>query len=68
MTKKEFAAQNIGMTFDFIRQIIENPACLDAMSANTQLDFVETGLPLGSTSKSKLVAKYKVRRIFEPVR
>lgn len=70
MTKKEIAAQNIGMTFDFIRHIIGNPGLLNGLPARADLDFVGAGFPSGSAKKpkSKFVARYKIRRVFEPVK
>ncbi len=40
MTKKEFAERNIGMTFDFIRQIVEEPALASSMTDGAEIAFV----------------------------
>jgi hypothetical protein len=43
MTRKENAQKNIRLTFDFIRQVIDNPKILDKMPDGSVLDFVENG-------------------------
>lgn len=41
MTKKETVNRNIGLTFDFIRQVVDDPNLLDAISNDSVLEFVE---------------------------
>lgn len=45
MTKKEYAERNIGMTFDFIRQILENLDVLDTIPEGAELDFIDKDMP-----------------------
>ena len=40
MTKREYAEKNIGMTFDFVKQIIEHPEILDTMPDGAEVDFI----------------------------
>lgn len=70
MTKKEYADRNIGMTFDFIRQIVEHPEMLDTIADGAELDFIDKDMPSKSKGrvKKKKVVRYKVEHIFELVR
>ncbi|UJS20363.1 MAG: hypothetical protein L3J18_15940 [Candidatus Brocadia sp.] len=49
MTKKEYAERNIGMTFDFIRQIIDHPEIIDTIPDNAELDFMDKDMPVNPT-------------------
>ncbi len=58
MTKKETVNRNIGLTFDFIRQAVDDPALLDTIPNSFVLEFVEKDFvkkeKIGSvTQKSK---------------
>lgn len=70
MTKKEIAAMNIGMTFDFIRHLIDNPGAAGSIPNNAELNFVGADLPLGAETgtEAKTVARYKVSHVFEQVK
>jgi len=41
MTKKETINRNIGLSFDFIRQAVDDPDLLNAIPNNSVLEFVE---------------------------
>ncbi|RJQ14412.1 MAG: hypothetical protein C4560_12535 [Nitrospiraceae bacterium] len=70
MTRKEYAERNIGMTFDFIRQAIDNPKILDTIPDHAELDFIDKDMPFKEKEamKGKKVARYKVGHVFAPVR
>ena len=70
MTKKEFADRNIGMTFDFIRQIVEEPTLAGSMTDGVEIDFVDKDSPVTrkETRRAKHVMRYKVEHVFEPVK
>lgn len=70
MTKKEYAERNIGLAFDFIRQIIDHPEILDTIPDNAELDFIDKDLPVKvkEHGTKKKVARYKVARVFEPIK
>ena len=40
MTKKEFADKNIGMTFDFIKQLLEHPEIVDTIKDGAEVNFI----------------------------
>lgn len=70
MTKKEYAERNIGMAFDFIRQIIEHPEIIDTIPNNAELDFIDKEMPVKvkGRGKKRKITRYKVERVFEPVK
>jgi len=61
MTKKEIINRNIGLTFDFLRQVAKNPSLLDKIPNGSTLEFVEkdfSKVEKQSKTKSKLRRKY----------
>lgn len=70
MTKKEYAERNIGMTFDFVRHLIEHPDILNTVTDGAELDFIDKDMPTKEKErvKKKKVISYKVEHIFEPVK
>jgi len=70
MTKKEMAERNIGMTFDFVRQVVNNPQLAETISNGAEIAFIDKDMPTKSkgTLKSRKVTRYKVEHIFEPVK
>ncbi len=70
MTKKEYVNRNIGMTFDFIRQAVDNPEILNIVPNGAELDFIDKDMPFKAKEplKGKKVARYKVEHIFEPIK
>jgi len=69
MTKKEIAERNIGMTFDFIRQVVENPALAKSIADGVEIDFIDKDMPVRGkeAKKGRRVTRYKVEHVFEPV-
>ena len=45
MTNKETVERNLGLTFDFVNYIIDNPTVADGLPANFKLEFVEKDFP-----------------------
>jgi hypothetical protein len=41
MTKKEYVERNIGMTFDFIRHLIDHPEVINTIPDGAELDFID---------------------------
>jgi len=70
MTKKEFADKNIGITFDFLRRIVDEPAIADTIPDGAELDFIDKDMPLKvkPPARGKKIMRYKVGHVFEPVR
>jgi len=70
MTKKEYVDRNVGVTFDFVKHIIDHPELIDTIPDGAELDFVDKDLPLKTKEqlKKKRVTRYKVQHTFEPVK
>jgi WYL domain-containing protein len=65
MTKKEIVNRNIGLTFDFLRQLIEEPSLLDKVPNGSVLEFVEKDF---SKEKVTVSSKKKKNRKYLQVR
>lgn len=68
MTNKERTQRDIGLTFDFVRQIIDNPKLAEQLPDKCEIDFIEndfTSLTDRELTKKHLV---KVHHTFEVVR
>ena len=71
MTKKELVNRNIGLTFDFVHYLIDNPEEIDKLPDNCALEFIEKDFPQIEKIKEKqsesiLLKKYiKVKNSFE---
>lgn len=69
MTKKEYAVQNIGLTFDFIKQIVEHPEILETVPDGAEIDFIDKDMPLKiREDRKKKFAHYKVGHVFERIK
>jgi hypothetical protein len=71
MKKNEVVAKNINLTFDFLRNIIDSPDLLSNIPDGTEVDFLETDLPMPTSSttvrkKAKRVM-FKVEHTFHSV-
>jgi hypothetical protein len=51
MTNKETVNRNIGLAFDFLREVISKPQLLDQIPDNSVIEFVEKDFP--KTEKTK---------------
>ena len=63
MTKKEKINRNIGLCFDFLRQVVKNPKILDGIPNGSELEFVDKDFPKliikdGDGRKRKKTKKY----------
>ncbi len=63
MTKKEKINRSIGLTFDFLRQVIKNPKIVDQIPDGSTLEFVEKDFPKIEKAQKKSKEK-KVKRKF----
>lgn len=70
MTKKEYVERNIGVTFDFVKHIIDYPEIIDTIPDGAELDFIDKDFPLKTKVqlKKKRFTRYKVRHTFDPVK
>jgi hypothetical protein len=66
MTNKETVNRNIGLTFDFVRQIVENPELVDKIKDNSTIEFLQKDYPEREETKQIIADKFiKVKRNFE---
>lgn len=70
MTNKETVERNIGLTFDFVDHLIDNPNLAENLPTNFKLDFIEKDFPNVEKKQeeqgSKIKRKYvRVRNSFE---
>jgi len=45
MTNKETVNRNVGLSFDFIRQIVRNPEMIDKIENNSTIEFLQKDYP-----------------------
>ncbi len=66
----QYAERNVGMTFDFVRHLIEHPDIINTITDGAELDFIDKDMPTKERErvKKKKVISYKVEHIFEPVK
>ena len=68
MTNKETVNRNIGLTFDFIKQIIKNPDLIDKVGNNSTIEFLQKDYPEREKTKRIIADKFiKVKRSFEMI-
>jgi hypothetical protein len=68
MTNKETVNRNIGLTFDFARQIIQNPELIEGIGDNSTIEFLQKDYPEREHSRQTVADKYiKVKRSFEMI-
>ena len=71
MTNKEIVNRNLGLTFDFVHHLIDNPALIEQLPTNFKLEFLEKDFskiekPRTSSVKKHLKEKYvRVGNSFE---
>lgn len=71
MTNKETIERNIGLTFDFVSHLIDNPSVAENLPEDFKLEFIEKDFPTiekkeQSTNDSNVKRKYvRVRNTFE---
>lgn len=74
MTNKEIVERNIGLTFDFVGYLIDNPDEIDNLPDNFILEFVDKDFPKiekeeENNSDSPLKKKFvRVRNSFEVIK
>ena len=66
MTNKETVERNIGLTFDFLRQVLKDPSMLDEIPNGIVIEFVEKDFSKKETKISAKPKRYlKVKSQFE---
>jgi len=66
MTNKETVNRNVGLSFDFIKQIVRNPEMIDNIENNSTIEFLQKDYPEREKTKQVIANKFiKVKRNFE---
>ena len=66
MTNKETVERNIGLTFDFLRQMLKEPSILNKIPDGSVIEFVEKDFAKRETKASIKPNRYlKVKNQFE---
>ena len=65
MTNKEIVNRDIGLTFDLIRKIIDNPDLVDKIPDNAVIEFVEKDFEVKKKSYAKNSKLIKVKNEIE---
>ena len=67
MTNKETVERNIGLTFDFVNHLIDNPILAENLPDDFKLEFIEKDFP-NIEKKDQLELDPKVKRKYVRVR
>jgi len=68
MTNKETINRNIGLSFDFIKQIVKNPEIIKKIDNNSVIEFLQKDYPEREKTKQIIADKFiKVIRNFEMI-
>ncbi len=68
MTNKETVNRNIGLSFDFMKQIIVNPKMIDGLKDNSTIEFLQKDYPEREKIKRIIPDKFiKVKRSFKMI-
>jgi hypothetical protein len=62
MTRKEKISKDIHLTFEFLRQVVDNPKILDKIPDGSVLEFVEDDFPQKEKASKKAKAKTANRK------
>ena len=68
MTNKETIERNIGLTFDFVNHLIDNPSELENLPNNFTVEFVEKDFPKLQRKQSVNQKMPSVKRKFVQVK
>ncbi|MEO8210260.1 MAG: hypothetical protein ABI840_06840 [bacterium] len=68
MTNKETVRKNIELTFDFVRQIIDEPHIAQQLPDKCDIDFIEKDFTLLSENDLKKKNLIKVNHTFEIIK
>ena len=68
MTNKETVNRNIGLSFDFLKQIVNNPKMIEKIEDNSTIEFLQKDYPERERIKRTIPDKFiKVKRNFEMI-
>jgi hypothetical protein len=53
MTKKEYVERNIGVTFDFVRHMIDHPELVDTIPNGAEFYFIDKNMPVKTKGQKR---------------
>jgi len=65
MTNKETINRRIGLSFDFMREIVDNPSMVETLETGTYINFVEKDFSMKESKKIKNTKFVKVINRFQ---
>ncbi len=65
MTNKERINRNIGLTFDFVKFLIDNPKKAESLPENFELEFIDKDFKVDNVIHKKNKKLVKVKNSFE---
>ncbi|RKY70868.1 MAG: hypothetical protein DRP97_02990 [Candidatus Latescibacterota bacterium] len=66
MTNEEVITQNIGLAFDFLRYVIENPRILDHIPDEIELELLAPDVPISEKrEENRPSMAFMSKRVFE---
>ena len=70
MTKKEYVERNIGVTFDFVKYLVDHPDLLNTIIDGADLDFIDKDISLRTSVQpnKKKINRYRIQHTFEPIK
>ncbi len=68
MTNKEKINRNIGLTFDFIKFLVDNPEKVNDFPNSFELEFIEKDFVVTPSLKGKKKKLVKVKNNFELIK
>jgi len=68
MTNKETVNRNIGLSFDFLKQIINSPEMIENLDNDSTIEFLQKDYPEREKTRKIIPDKFiKVKRNFEMI-
>ena len=68
MTNKETVNRNIGLSFDFVKQIVGNPEMIEIIEDNSIIEFLQKHYPEREKARKTIPDKFiRVSRSFEMI-
>jgi hypothetical protein len=63
MTSKEKINRNIGLTFDFLRQLVDHPQDLGKITDGSIIEFLDKDFPTTQSTHKRLTKNTKYLRV-----
>jgi len=71
MTKKEVIEKNIGMTFDFVRYLVDYPEMVENIPNGAVIEFIDKGVAAKEApvkARKEKAVSFHVEHVFKPIK